>query len=70
MERLKAEKIKRLQMESERKENQQRHILNLRIFTGFVHGIFFWRGVHKPNLESSTHMKNKDKTPKGNNIKY
>ena len=29
-------------------ENQKRHIHNLQIYTGFLHGVFFLNGVAKP----------------------
>lgn len=57
MERLKVEKI-------------LRHLDNLRIFTGFFHSKFFWRGESKPNLGSrSGHLKNKNSTAQGKQIK-
>ena len=31
------------------KENQIRHSLNLAMFTGFYHGLFYWLGVYQPN---------------------
>lgn len=51
MEKLKAEKIKR-------------HLDNLRIFSGYFHGLYFLLGVAKPKLPSPHKIKN---NKQGNN---
>ena len=42
------------------KENQIRHSVNLSMFTGFYHGLFYWLGVYQPNLHGQKRCRIKE----------
>jgi hypothetical protein len=52
------------------KDKLQRHLDNLRIFTGFFHSKFFLRGIYQPKLLSTGKLQQKNKDTKTKEVKH